>query len=272
MSDVTTRFARQMETNRASWDRRTPVHVASRFYDVDAFRAGACSLMPVELALVGDVRGRSLLHLQCHFGQDTLSWARRGARVCGLDLSEVAIDEARSLARSIGIEDARFVASNVYDASRALGGERFDVVYTSYGVLGWLPELDPWAREIAACLRPGGVLHVVEFHPILWMLDFASGAIAYPYDSRGVAIEETQKGTYADRDAPIEVHDFGWNHSLGSILGSLQRAGLTIEHFEEHDTSPYDIFGPLGERVDGGYRLRSQGARIPYLFALTARA
>jgi len=150
--------------NRASWNARTPVHLRSRFYDLEAFKAGQTSLKPIELEQVGDVRGKSLLHLQCHFGQDTLSWARLGARVTGLDLSDVAIAEARALASGLGIR-ARFVEGNVYDAPALLGGERFDVVFTSYGVVGWLPRLEPWARAIAASLAPGGTFHGVEFHP-----------------------------------------------------------------------------------------------------------
>ena len=140
--------------NRASWNARTPVHLRSRFYALEAFKAGQSSLRSIELEQVGDVRGRSLLHLQCHFGQDTLSWARLGARVTGMDLSEVAIAEARALATELAIP-ARFVEGNVNDAPVLLGGERFDIVFTSYGVLGWLPRLAPWARAVAGCLAPG---------------------------------------------------------------------------------------------------------------------
>jgi SAM-dependent methyltransferase len=161
--------------NRASWDDRVPVHQASDFYDLDGFRAGASSLRPFEVAEAGDVTGRRLVHLQCHVGLDTLSWARNGALVTGLDFSEPAIEAARSLAASLAI-DASFVAADVYDAVTALGGRRFDMVYTGTGALVWLPDLPRWASVVAALLEPGGFLYLVEAHPFAQILDDAGGA------------------------------------------------------------------------------------------------
>lgn len=257
--------------NRAAWDARTPFHLASRFYDVDAFKAGACSLREIELAQVGDVAGKSLLHLQCHFGQDTLSWARRGARVTGLDLSGAAVTTARALAAELGV-DARFVEGNVFDAPALVGAETYDVVFTSYGVLGWLPRLGPWAQAVAACLRPGGAFHLVEFHPAVWVWDDAFERVAYAYDGPDVPIVSEQTGTYADRAAPVTLREVGFNHGLGAVVSALLDQGLRLEHLREYDWSPYDIFPDMEEFAPGRFRMRRFGARLPLVYGLTARS
>ena len=153
----------RLEINRANWNERTPVHAASAFYDVEGFRAGQATLREIELREVGAVSGRSLLHLQCHFGLDTMSWARQGAKATGIDFSDAAIDLARSLNGELGLE-TRFICSNVYDLPKVLD-EQFDIVFTSYGVLTWLPDLDGWAEVIDNHLKPGGVFYIVEHHP-----------------------------------------------------------------------------------------------------------
>jgi 2-polyprenyl-3-methyl-5-hydroxy-6-metoxy-1,4-benzoquinol methylase len=162
------------ELNRANWDDRVPVHLASEYYNVAGFRSGVSSLRPFESAEVGDVTGKRLLHLQCHVGLDALSWARLGAQVIGLDFSEPAIKAARSLAADLGI-DASFVVADVYDAVTALAGQRFDVVYTGTGALVWLPDMTRWAQVVAALLEPGGLLYLVEGHPFAQILDEAHG-------------------------------------------------------------------------------------------------
>ncbi len=249
--------------NRASWNARTPVHVASRFYDLDAWKRGACSLKSIELEEVGDVCGRSLLHLQCHFGQDTLSWARRGAKVTGLDFSDAAITAARGLAAELDIP-ARFVCADVYDAAAAVG-EQFDIVYTSYGVLGWLPDLEPWARQVAACLRPGGRLHLIEFHPFVWVFDDDLERIIYPWDSHGTPIRSEQNRTYADPDAELQLVDVGFDHGLGTVVTALLRAGLVLDGLREHDWSPYAIFPGSEEVAPGRYRTpKLPGAPLVY--------
>jgi len=257
--------------NRASWNARTPVHLRSRFYELEAFKAGKTSLRPIELEQVGDVRGRSLLHLQCHFGQDTLSWARLGARVTGLDLSDVAIASARSLAAELGIA-ARFIEGNVYDAPALLGGERFEIVFSSYGVLGWLPRLEPWARAVAGCLAPGGALHLVEFHPLTWIWDEAYGEVTHAYDAPGEPILSEQTGTYADPSAPLQLRDVGFNHGLGSIISALLAEGLRLERLTELDWSPYDVFPDMEEFAPGRFRMRRFGRKLPLVFGLVARA
>jgi SAM-dependent methyltransferase len=154
-----------LELNRSNWDARVPVHTASRFYDLPGFVAGRDELRPFELEEVGDVTGRQLLHLQCHLGLDTLSWARHGAAVTGLDFSGPALATARELAERIGARDARFVESDVYRAPEALDGRTFDIVYTGLGALCWLPDIDRWARTAASLVAPGGFLYLAEFHP-----------------------------------------------------------------------------------------------------------
>lgn len=256
--------------NRASWNARTPVHLRSRFYDLAAFKAGRTSLRSIELEEVGDVAGRSLLHLQCHFGQDTLSWARLGARVTGLDLSDVAIAEARALARELGIP-ARFVEGNVYDAPELLGGERFDRVFTSYGVLGWLPRLEPWARAVAGCLAPGGVFHLIEFHPAAWIWDESFERVVHPYDAPGEPIPSEESGTYADPAAPVRFRDVGFNHGLGSVVTALLHQGLILDTLTELDWSPYDIFPDMEEVAPGCFRMRRFGRNLPLVYCLAAR-
>jgi hypothetical protein len=256
--------------NRASWNARTPVHLRSRFYALEAFKAGQSSLRSIELEQVGDVRGRSLLHLQCHFGQDTLSWARLGARVTGMDLSEVAIAEARALATELAIP-ARFVEGNVYDAPALLGGERFDIVFTSYGVLGWLPRLEPWARAVAGCLARGGKLHLVEFHPMAWVWDEAFERPVYPYDAPGEPILSEQTGTYAEPTAPVKLRDVGFNHGLASVVTALLAEGLVLERLTELDWSPYAIYPDMEEVAPGRFRTRRFGRSLPLVYALAAR-
>jgi len=256
--------------NRASWNARTPVHLRSRFYDLEAFKAGKSSLRSIELDQVGDVAGRSLLHLQCHFGQDTLSWARLGARATGLDLSDVAIAEAGALAKELGIP-ARFIEGNVYDAPALLGGERFDLVFTSYGVLGWLPRLEPWARAVAGCLAPGGVFHLVEFHPAAWIWDEPFERVVHPYDAPGEPILSDESGTYADPSAPVRLRDVGFNHGLGSVVTALLDQGLVLERLVELDWSPYDIFPDMEEVAPGRFRMRRFGRNLPLVYGLAVR-
>ncbi len=172
------------EGNRANWDERVPIHLASQGYDLPGFLRGEKHLTRIEREEMGDVRGKRLLHLQCHFGMDTLNWARLGATVTGLDISTAAVQAARRLATYTEIADARFVEANVYDAPEALGGETFDIVYTGIGALNWLPDIQRWAQVVAACVAPGGFFYILECHPVLWSLDDHADSVLtvkYPY-------------------------------------------------------------------------------------------
>ena len=256
--------------NEAAWDARVPVHARSAFYDVEAFRRGASTLQGIELELVGNVAGKSLLHLQCHFGLDTLSWARLGARVVGVDFSGPAVDLARALAEETGLS-ARFVRCNVLDTRQHLS-ERFDLVFASYGVIGWLPDLGPWAEVVAQSLAPEGRFVLVEFHPFLWISQHGPDLNPrYSYFNRGPITEQTQ-GTYADRDSALSLREHGWNHPMSEIHRALRGAGLEIVELREYDYSPYDVFPNLLRGADGGYRFRDAEGLVPMILAIEARA
>ena len=225
-----------LEANRALWDEWTGIHEGSAFYDLDSFKAGGIRLRDYEVVEVGDVAGKDLLHLQCHFGIDTLSWARLGANVTGADFSGRAIALARSIAAELGL-DARFVESNVYDLPSALHGD-FEIVYTSRGVLGWLPDLRAWAGVIAHFLRPGGTFYITEGHPVMWALDDGEGVteprLKYPYFPRPEPLVFPTQGSYADPSAHVnQPVEYGWAHSMGEIVTVLAEAGLRIEFLHE---------------------------------------
>ena len=253
------------EANRSGWNVRTPVHLASKFYDVESWLAGRNSLGPVEIRELAPVAGKHLLHLQCHFGQDTLSWARLGARVTGCDLSDEAIKSARELASRAGLE-AEFVCCNLYDYRAA---EPFDIVFTSYGAIGWLPDLDRWAEVIVRSLKRGGVFYMVEFHPIVWMFDERFERIEHSYHNSG-PIESDNTGTYTDGGEHIRYKDFGWNHSLSEVVNSLIRQGLRIEFLNEHLTSPQRCMDVMIEESPGEYWIRGLEGKIPLLYSLRA--
>lgn len=256
------------EANRRGWNQRTTAHLQSSFYDVENWKRGQTSLQAIELREVGDVRGKKLLHLQCHFGQDTLSWAREGALVTGCDLSDVAIDAARSLSAELDIP-ARFECCNVYDLREHLD-DRFDIVFTSYGTIGWLPDLKPWAEVIAHFLKPGGFFYMADFHPVLWMLDDDMAFLKYPYHNAGV-IQTEQTGTYADRHADLQYTEYGWNHSLSEIINSLLQQGLRLEFLHEFPYSPYDCFAKTVRGEDGNYRIKGLEDILPMTYSLKAR-
>ena len=261
-----------IEVNRLHWDEAVPVHLASGFYEVDSFRAGKTTLRPLERGEVGDVRGKTLLHLQCHFGLDTLSWAREGAVVTGVDFSGAAIEQARALASEAAIS-ARFLQSELYALPDVLH-ETFDVVFTSYGVLGWLDDVARWARVAAHFVKPGGVFYIAELHPIAQTLDDTPGTteprLRYPY-FEGPAIVTTEDGTYADRNARL-AHSTTYNfqHGLGEIVTSLIEAGLRLEFLHEHPFTVCDIAGLTQKSDDGHYRLTQGEGTLPLLFSLRA--
>jgi SAM-dependent methyltransferase len=253
--------------NKESWNRRAEVHVKSDFYNVPAFLEGKSSLNEIELALLGDISGKTILHLQCHFGQDSISLARMGASVTGVDLSDRSIDYARELTEKTGA-DARFICCDIYDLPEHLS-DQFDIVFTSYGTVGWLPDTDRWAGIVSRYLKPGGRFVFAEFHPVVWMFDDAVEHIAYSYFNCEPIIE-TESGTYADRDAPLQGQYVGWNHSLCEVMTSLIGSGLTIRTFREFDYSPYNIFPGMEEAEPRRYRITRLGSKFPLVYALTA--
>ena len=260
---------RAFEANRELWNARVPHHLTSRMYDVEGFVNGNTSLTAIELELLGDGRSKRILHLQCHFGQDTLSLARMGAEVTGLDISDVALAEARDLAKRCGLK-ADWILSNVIDHRPELDGQ-FDIVFTSYGTIGWLPDLKPWAANIRRYLKPGGRLVFVEFHPVVWMFDNDFAHVAYSYFNREL-IAEVEEGTYAEKGAAINLPSYGWNHDLGEVLTALLNEGLTIERFEELDGSPHDSFANTVKGSDGMFRIKGMEGKLPMVYGLDAKA
>jgi 2-polyprenyl-3-methyl-5-hydroxy-6-metoxy-1,4-benzoquinol methylase len=253
--------------NKEAWNAKTPHHLNSAMYNMPAFLAGENSLNDIELELLGDVNGKSLLHLQCHFGQDTLSLARMGAKVTGIDLSEVAIAEANKINGQLGL-DGEFISCNIYDLPQHLD-RKFDIVFTSYGTIGWLHDLDKWAKVIAHFLKPGSLFIMAEFHPLMWMFDNEFTWIEYRY-FRSEPIIEITKGTYADKDAPIETETVSWNHGIAEILTALIDNGLQLKTFREYDYSPYDCFSASEKVGEKMYRVKHLGDKIPMVYALQA--
>ncbi|MBG6128582.1 2-polyprenyl-3-methyl-5-hydroxy-6-metoxy-1,4-benzoquinol methylase [Aquimarina sp. EL_43] len=256
------------ETNKQTWNKKVDIHARSDFYDIEAFKRGKTSLKQYELEALGDVSGKSLLHLQCHFGQDTLSWSRLGAKCTGVDLSEKGIELAKSLNAELGL-DAKFICCNVLDTSEYIK-DKFDIVFTSYGVIGWLPDLKPWGKMIAERLKPGGVFYIVEFHPIVWMFDYLEEKpiMKYGYHQKDVIYEEYQ-GTYANPESNMISKEYGWNHGLGEVVSSLTEAGLTIEYLNEYDGSPYEVFPGLIK--DKNKMFVRKEKLYPLVFAIKAR-
>lgn len=255
------------ELNKKMWNQRAEIHVDTEFYDMDGFRDGKTSLNKIELDLLGDLQGKDLLHLQCHFGQDTLSFARMGANVTGLDLSDKAIETAKNLSKDLNIP-AEFICANVFDADKATD-KKFDIVFTSYGAIGWLPELNTWAKNIHALLKPGGKFLIVEFHPVVWMFDDKFTNVEYGYFNSGVFLEEFE-GTYADKENKTIQKSACWNHSISDIQTSLLEQGLKITGFKEYDYSPYNIFtDPV--KTEHGWQINKLKNKLPMVFSLEAQ-
>ena len=260
-------FKKAFETNRESWNNKVASHAASDFYNLEGFKNGASSLNKYELDALGDVSGKSLLHLQCHFGQDTLSWSRMGAKCTGIDISEEGIKFAKKLSDELEL-DAKFVCCNVLDVSNHIS-EKFDIIFSSYGTIGWLPNLEPWAKMISERLKPNGVFYIVEFHPIAWMFDYTTEPpkLEYGYMQKE-AIYEEYEGTYADSKSKMISKEYGWNHSLSEVINSLIKAGLKIESFIEHDASPYNIFPNLIKNKVGMFEMSNK--LYPLIFEVKA--
>ena len=255
------------DTNRATWNKKVSIHANSDMYDMQAFKNGKSSLMSYELDALGDVNEKTLLHLQCHFGQDTLSWSRMGANCVGVDLSDEGIKLAKQLNTELGL-NAKFVCCNVLETSHYIK-KQFDIVFTSYGVIGWLPDLKPWGKMIAERLISGGTFFMAEFHPIVWMFDYLEQPprMKYGYMQDEVIYEEYE-GTYADENSKMVSKEYGWNHGLGQVITALTSAGLRVEYLKEHDESPYDVLPDLVKNEKGMFVLKDK--LYPLIFTLKA--
>jgi 2-polyprenyl-3-methyl-5-hydroxy-6-metoxy-1,4-benzoquinol methylase len=256
------------DANKIVWNKKVGFHFKSDFYDVAGFRKGKSSLQFIELQGLGDVEGKSMLHLQCHFGLDSLSWAKLGAKVTAVDFSEEAITTAKSLSTETSIK-ADFICSNIYDLKEVLN-KKFDIVFTSYGVIGWLPDLKHWAEIISYFLKPSGIFYMVEFHPVVWMFDDNLERFQYSYFKTEEPIAETIAGTYADRNADINETVYSWNHSLSEVINSLSSNNLKLEYLNEFPFSVYNCFANTVKGPDGWWRIKGLEDIIPLMYSIKA--
>jgi len=262
-----------LDANLAWWNERVLHHAASKFYDVESFKKGRITLMPLERRELGSVEGRSLLHLQCHFGLDTLSWARLGAQVTGADFSTEAISLARALASELEI-DANFVQSDIYDLP-GVHNAVYDIVYTSYGVLSWLPDLTRWAQVIAHFLKPGGTFYIAEIHPFAYVFNDEDDAedleVHYPYFHHPEPLRFEFDGSYAAPEVRTNHNvTYEWSHSLSDVINAVLCAGLQLEFLHEFPFASFKMYPFLEEGKDGWWWLEGKSGSIPMTFSLKA--
>jgi SAM-dependent methyltransferase len=269
------------DINLTWWEERAPLHPETPLYKAmyDQLRSGGVALKQIERDEVGEVDGLSLLHLQCHVGTDTLSWARLGAKVTGVDFSPAALTEAARFAEELGLA-ADFVHSRVEDAGALLAPSSFDIVFTSYGAYHWFEDLKGWAKTIATALKPGGFFYIVDAHPVLFTIDYQDFAadsaprLKYDYfEGEGPLRTDEPVGSYADPDLATQHNSTDeWPHSLSELLTAVLDAGLQLEFFHEHRTAPWKPFECCIEKEDGLYSMPSRMERlVPMLFSLRAR-
>jgi len=269
------------EANRANWSERVAGHWEPDGYDAPGFIADPARVSGVvrfDHQYLGDVTGKTLLHLQCHFGMDTLSWARLGAEVTGIDFSQEAIAAAERMSRESGTP-GRFVVSELYETPSTLAGERFDVVYTGVGALNWLPDIAAWGEVVAEMLKPGGALYLREGHPVLWSLRFPiedphdeSLVVEYPYFEVEEPLAWDEEESYLGSAKVANTRTYEWNHGIGEIMTALLDQGLEIELFEEHRFLEWKGLHHMVEGDDGLWRLpEHQGELVPLMYSLRAR-
>ena len=266
------------DLNRASWDERAPAHAASPDYNVQGFvddPAYIGGVVQFDRPLLGDLNGLRGVHLQCHIGTDTVGLSRLGARMTGLDFSPAAIEQARALVARSG-DDVNFVESDVYDAERALGGEKFDLVFTGIGALCWLPSISGWAATVAALLKPGGRLFIREGHPMLWALADSRPdgllVVDFPYFERDEATVWEEGGTYVETDAVFTANTtHEWNHGLGEIVTALIGEGMRVTRLVEHDSVPWEALpGQMTKDERGEWQLTDRPWRLAASYTLQA--
>ena len=257
-----TNFNRYIKINKDAWNKRTPVHIKSNFYNNKEFKNGKNSLNSIELNAIGNVKRKNLLHLQCHFGQDSISFARMGAKVTAVDFSNIAINEAKKLSLETNIY-VDFIEDNVLKLNL---NKQFDIIFTSYGVIGWLPDLNKWARTISNHLKQGGLFLLTEFHPFLELIKDNG----YNYFYTPEPDIEISKGTYTDGGSRLVTKTCWWNHSLTDIFMSLEANGLKLTLFKEFDYSPFLLEGMV-KKETGKYVLEKRAKNsTPYVFVLKA--
>lgn len=253
--------------NKKWWNDVTSIHARSELYNLLAFKKGKTSLEKTEIEELGDVKGKTMLHLMCHFGMDTLSWARRGATTTGVDISEESIKLAHKLSRDIHVPTT-FIRSDIYDLPKTLD-KNFDIVFTSYGVLCWVSNIKKWAKLIDHYLKPGGIFYIVELHPFAGILstDFK---LEYKYFEHGPFIDDSE-GTYTNWNEQVKGVTYEWFYPLGEVITALINVGLRIEFVHEFPYSMYDQFpGFMEKNKKRQWVLKNKSLQIPLLFSLKA--
>ncbi|MEP7195151.1 MAG: class I SAM-dependent methyltransferase [Saprospiraceae bacterium] len=253
--------------NKNAWNRKVESHFNSDFYDVSSFKDGKSSLNEIELGLLGEINGKEILHLQCHFGMDSISLAKLGAKVTAVDFSEDAIDKAKELAKELGIQ-VNFICADVLELDQFLD-QKFDLVYTSYGTIGWLEDIEKWAGIVSNFMKPDGKFVFVEFHPVVWMFSDEFNSINFSY-FKGDPIIETENGTYAERDSDLQFESVCWNHGLAEVFQSLKNHDLKIDDLQEYNYSPYNCFLGTEEFEPGKFRIVHFENKIPMVYSLVA--
>jgi SAM-dependent methyltransferase len=266
-----------ISVNRANWDERAPMHASSSLYAVDRYAADPehlSSIVVFDQPRLGDIRGLRGVHLQCHIGTDTISLARLGARMTGLDFSPASLEHARRLADKAGV-DTDFVEAEVYKALDVLPNEAFDLVYTGIGALCWLPDIRRWAAVVAGLLKPGGRLFVREGHPMLWAMDERHTdrlVVGYPYFETAEPMVFEEETTYVETDDRLTntmIHN--WNHGLGEVVSALLAQGLTLTMLEEHDSVPWPALpDAMVQDEHGEWHLAEHPERLPLTYTLQA--
>ena len=251
--------------NKQTWNNKTDVHINSEFYDMKGFLDGKSTLNSIELVLLGDISNKKILHLQCHFGQDTMTFARMGAQATGIDFSEKAIEKATEFSKQLNL-DTTFICCDIYEAPKYLK-DQFDIVFTSYGTIGWLPDLDKWAKVISHFLKPGGKFIMADFHPVVWMYDNDFKEVFYSYFNIEPIIED-ESGTYADRYSEIEAKTITWNHPISETLNALITNGIELNSFNEYDYSPYNCFNNTEEFEPNKFRIKTFENKIPMVYSI----
>ncbi len=260
------------DINLKRWNELVDINAKSQMYDLEGFISGQTSLLPIELEELGDVKGKSLLHLQCHFGMDTLSWARLGARVTGVDFSDKAISFARELSYKLKIP-GNFIESNIYDIQNVLD-EKFDIVFTSYGTICWLPDIVEWAKLISYHLKPGGIFYIIDGHPFGFIIDEKQEPfkVGFNYFFEGEPVYFDEGGAYADPMADLKNQaSYQWDHPMSDIINSLINADLEIEFLHEFPYTFFSIHPDMKERKDGYWEFTNFKFTVPMMFSIRAQ-
>lgn len=253
--------------NKKWWDDVTPIHSASKLYDLPSFKKGETSLESIEIKELGNVKGKTLLHLMCHFGMDTLSLAREGAIATGVDFSPTAIRLARKLSKEIAVP-ATFICSDIYKLPNILD-KKFDIIFMSYGVLLWLSNIKKWAKIISLFLKKGGMFYIVELHPFTNILSY-DFKMYYKYFDKG-PYRDDSSGTYTDWEADVKGITHQWNYTMSDVINVLIKEGLKIEFLHEFPFTMYDQFpGLMEQNKKGQYVLKNKKMQVPLLFSLKA--